>query len=678
MSDPLSVAGSAVGIISLGIQVCQGLISYLQSFKSQDQDIQDSLNDIQTVTSILYSLKGVLPKVDKSASEIPAIRRCLAESEEKLREFQQFSLKLRANESLNHDVVGRMDHARRALLYPFREGKLKSLCQSLNGLLQNLSLCLDITSLDIVVGIHANVDGLGNAFKDQGANVAKLSDQLQRLDNSMLAYHQNLKSEISQAQLFAQDFRQEIGGELRLISTDIGFLMSNHRRHQEDINQCLLKAFDELKEQNDFQNELIRTTLGVDNMPIQNVGSRRAIALKLSVRFSLSIETGSPLHTIKMKMGGLTLCIAGDENGTTNLELVLNGSEYASEVPPVFQAIFQESTTMLEVAVSKSPEAVTESLYGVTTVRLCLCWPEGLNRLLQTKAVDVVDEYDLQAAVDADCIESVDLLLKAGCPVNYELTTELIFRDASERCMDVIASNLARRRSDLLSLAQQQQVVGQDLSYAEECYKFRPTGLCSFLHTALRDATSSGYRITVWCIEVVRFLTFEALEMTHTCCDFTTLYRPDISSESFDVLMNCEPERWQKIRSDKREQENAALLESLMEEFIAHMTHMESSPRSLEIFINGYWRRRMSEIYAVDFNEIENIKNCLVGTKTHVLPTRARVLLGWDFQLIKLENLKSEPTPVGETSHDERVELGDESFEMPPCDGVVGSGNEID
>jgi hypothetical protein len=147
MSDPLSVAGSAVGIISLGIQVCQGLISYLQSFKSQDQDIQDSLNDIQTVTSILYSLKDVLPKVDKSASETPAIRRCLAESEEKLREFQQFSLKLRANESPKHDVLGRMDHARRALLYPFREGKLKSLCQSLNGLLQNLSLCLDINSL---------------------------------------------------------------------------------------------------------------------------------------------------------------------------------------------------------------------------------------------------------------------------------------------------------------------------------------------------------------------------------------------------------------------------------------------------------------------------------------------------------------------------------------------------
>lgn len=147
MSDPLSVAGSAVGIISLGIQVCQSLISYLQSFKGQDHDIQDSLNEIQIVISILYSLKGILPKVDKSSSETPAIRRCLAESEEKLREFQQLSLKLRGTQRSEDDVLEKMDNARRALLYPFREAKLKSLCQSLKGLLQNLTLGLNITSL---------------------------------------------------------------------------------------------------------------------------------------------------------------------------------------------------------------------------------------------------------------------------------------------------------------------------------------------------------------------------------------------------------------------------------------------------------------------------------------------------------------------------------------------------
>ncbi|KAF5601698.1 uncharacterized protein FSUBG_8064 [Fusarium subglutinans] len=905
MSDPLSVAGSAVGIISLGIQVCQGLISYLQSFKSQDQDIQDSLKDVQTVVSILYSLKGILPKVDESSSGTPAIRRCLAESEEKLREFQQFSLKLRGTQSQEHNVLEKMGHASRALLYPFREGKLKSLSQSLKGLLQNLSLCLDITTLDIAVGIHTNVDDLGSAFKHHGANVAKLSDQLQVLDNSMAVYYQDLKNEVSQAQLLAQEFRQEIGGQLRLISTDVGSLMSSNRRHQEDINQCLMKAFDELKDQNNFQNELIRTALvshiadvfydnanrillkGMDRMSIQNAGLGQTTALermrdskqfasnppgctcerqhelsKLSYRFGyatfedresspydqdedgnshalLALETTldaiSTLLEKRITQWTLESLLvsakrlietlvntAGDENGKI---------KHIFELNPIMQAMFQQSISMLEIALSKFPEAVRERTYGMTIVEVCVYWPEGLRKLLRTKAVEVLDERALHFAVGTDCIESVDLLLKAGCPVNYGNTTEMIFQGASERCMDLIASSLARRRSDLLSLVLQQQAICQDLvltsqipddqaSYLCSCldnsgiriplalrvpssystiYHFRGTSvyhypilfkhgfthlsahnifgllpvmtldsfyqprwiyshyekclegmdwleskgimdqsptdpldlglniqasgwhylstycvgcesspklrdfyhektkdilgvpvldncrcwcipsdmgctplttalkscvkrfngsvqivLCNFFHTAIRDTRSSGSRIAGWCIEVIRFLTFEALEMTHTCCDFNILYKPDILSEKFDVLMNCDQERWQKIRSDKREQENAALLETLMEEFIAYMIGMESSPRSLETFVSGYWRQRISEIYAVDADEIEDINSVLVGTKTYVLPDRVRALLGWDFKLIELQDLKSKPTPVGETAYDEQ------------------------
>ncbi|KAF5635118.1 uncharacterized protein FTJAE_6501 [Fusarium tjaetaba] len=853
MSDPLSVAGSAVGIISLGIQVCQGLISYLQSFKSQDQDIQESLSDVQSVISILYSLKDILPKVEERSSGTPAIRRCLAESEEKLREFQQFSLKLRGTHSPEHNVLRRMDNARLALLYPFREGKLKSLCQSLKGLLQNLTLCLDITSLDVAVGIHANVDVLGNAFKDQDANVAKLYDQLQRLDNSMSAYYKDLKSEISQAHLFAEGFRQEIGGQLRLISTDIGSLMSIDRRHQEYMNQRLMEAFDELKRQNNFQNELMQSTLGVDNMYIQNTGSRQATPLArkrdpkqltanplgctcerqqeystLSYRFwHATFEIDQPTKRIAraqfpFKLGAISsrlflACIeyslgtatpgisiryrsivprsrspvydvtqelykqiVGRSKGVTANEISLRFTEAERTILSLYRdrqtspydqdedgrthallvyektlslldgfmrkklaqftveslilsarrlietlastAGDENGTTMLEVAIAKSPEAVTESLYGATTVRLCLCWPEGLSRLLQTKAVDVVDEYDLQAGVDADFIESVDLLLKAGCPVNYGFTTKLIFRDASERCMDVIASNLARRRSDLLSLAQQQQVVGQDLvltsdipddqasylcsclnnsgiiippalrvpsdystiyhfyaleSYVKEYNKPVPAALCDFFHIAIQDTESSDSRISDWCIEVIRFLTFEALEMTHTCCDFAVVYRPDISSNNFNVLMKCDPERWQKIRSDKREQENAVLLEALMEEFIAYMVGMQSSPRSLEIFVNSYWRQRMSEVYSVDSDEIRDIMNCLIDTKTYVLPDRVRPLLRKGFKLIKQQDLKPELTPVGETSDDNKVELGDEPFELPFCKWcLVRSGNK--
>ncbi|KAF5974039.1 hypothetical protein FBULB1_7943 [Fusarium bulbicola] len=824
MSDPLSVAGSAVGIISLGIQVCQGLISYLQSFKSQDQDIQDSLKDVQTVISILYSLKGILPKVDERSSGTPAIRRCLAESEENLREFQQFALKLR--------------HTK--------------------------------------IQIHTNVDDLGNAFKDQGANVAKLSDQLQVLDNSMAVYYQGLKSEISQAQLLAQEFRQEIGGQLALIKTDVGSLMSINERHQEGINQGLMKAFEELKEQNNFQNELIRTALIFRDRPADEKNRQGTTSIQALVSIfkiishvykesspydqdedgkshaMLTLETTLDitsrlldegideltLESLSTSAKGLIetlVSTAGDENGKV---------EHIFELPPIFRAIFQQSINMLETAIAESPKAATEIMYGLTTIELCVYWPEGLRKLLSTKAIDLLGEIALSIAVQADCVESVDLLFKAGCPLYFGNTTAYIFIRASERCMDAIASNLARRRLDLLSLAEQQKVISHDLVLSSDipdyqasylcssldnfgisippelrvpssystiyhfygtsvyhypilfkngftnllshdlfgllptmtlspfhepywicshyekrldgidwlesqrimdqtptdpfnlglniqatgwhylsrycaesyfCPKTRdfypektkdvlgvpvldncrcwcipsgmgctplttalrsyvegfntplPSVLCNFFHTAIRETGSSDTRIAGWCIEAVRFFTFEALEMTHTCCEFTLVNRPDISSETFNALMYCDPGRWQKIRSDEREQENAALLETLMEEFIAYMIGMESSPRSLEIFVNGYWRQRMSKLYAVDSNEIKHIKNCLVGTKTYVLPDRVRPLLRKGFKLIEPQNLKSDPTPVGETAIDRKVGLGDEYSELLPC-----------
>jgi hypothetical protein len=64
MSDPLSVAGTAVGIVSLGLQVSQGIIKYMQAIKGRKNEIQDSIQEVQRVVSLLYRLNTVLPEVD--------------------------------------------------------------------------------------------------------------------------------------------------------------------------------------------------------------------------------------------------------------------------------------------------------------------------------------------------------------------------------------------------------------------------------------------------------------------------------------------------------------------------------------------------------------------------------------------------------------------------------------
>lgn len=147
MSDPLSAAGSAVGITSLGIQVCQGLVWYLQSLDGRSQAIKETLEEIRTLISVFYSLNDILPKIDKRrCAETTAIRQCLRACVEKIGDLQQLLPKL-GGPSSTASARDKMKSAGKALVYPFREEKLTSLRRSLQELLDCLQLTINVSSL---------------------------------------------------------------------------------------------------------------------------------------------------------------------------------------------------------------------------------------------------------------------------------------------------------------------------------------------------------------------------------------------------------------------------------------------------------------------------------------------------------------------------------------------------
>ncbi|CAG1974497.1 unnamed protein product [Fusarium graminearum] len=103
MSDPLSVAGTAVGIASLGIQVCQGLIKYLQAVNDRNEEIKDAVRDVKQVLSLLDNLNNTLPNV-RFGNGTTSIQTCIDNCNKKLAELQRFlnGLYLK-NHVKNHD-----------------------------------------------------------------------------------------------------------------------------------------------------------------------------------------------------------------------------------------------------------------------------------------------------------------------------------------------------------------------------------------------------------------------------------------------------------------------------------------------------------------------------------------------------------------------------------------------
>lgn len=89
--------------------------------------------------------------------------------------------------------------------------------------------------------------------------------------------------------------------------------------------------------------------------------------------------------------------------------------------------------------------------------------------------------------------------------------------------------------------------------------------------------------------EVLRFLTFEALEMTHTCCAVTIKHPPHCPYPDIVTLQNFGG-AIDEIHDE--EEELHRRLEELLVEF--HAQFVESGAELRE-FLNGYWRSRMAD-----------------------------------------------------------------------------------
>ncbi|KAJ4371129.1 hypothetical protein N0V83_004345 [Neocucurbitaria cava] len=494
------------------------------------------------------------------------------------------------------------------------------------------------------------------------------------------------------------------------------------------------------------------------------------------------------------------------------------------------RAILSRSYEDLEAQILRNPQAPMEtfSARGFTTLQLCAGWAQGLHKLLQTEAASLLDTQNIVPpdywprewsftpiglAIAANCAESVDLLMRAGCIMPFNLCKEGIFELATIETITIVASRMADRRRSLLELAQREPehlqhedpshvpdgeaaylcqaleksgisiprylevewdyttiyhyrvipilhfrtyfdqgfrdfkmhnkigltpvmvwrdtfdgplesrhgqiaealvwlheqgfldqkaedpwkiglnihatgwhyiaaMLGsqhQDVDFSEayfspvvpslcrlvrkvsqvirdccacwcnpegkgcsplklfliahddreECWRgYQTDYLCHiFFHYNINITGKKGYEPADPTFELIRLLTFEALEMRHTCCalkhvnlEEKRLRMPsDVVSQWWGwpkVIANRDPEMVQKIKSDQREQENAQQLDTLMEEFTTHLKRLEPSPKALESFVWGYWRRRISKLFTVDIELLDETERVVEDVRT--------------------------------------------------------------
>ena len=148
MSDPLSVAASVAGLISLGISVSQSLVDFYSSYKDLDSDLNGTMKRLESLLKIFTYLGETVSNRNFQADEqdlVKNIEASVSECDKLIHELQDEWEKLRKTSS--GGVKAALKLAGRRAIYPFRKSTLQKIDEDIDEIRANLSSALGVLQL---------------------------------------------------------------------------------------------------------------------------------------------------------------------------------------------------------------------------------------------------------------------------------------------------------------------------------------------------------------------------------------------------------------------------------------------------------------------------------------------------------------------------------------------------
>ncbi|USP72856.1 hypothetical protein yc1106_00130 [Curvularia clavata] len=175
MGDPFSVAGTAVGIISLGIQTCQILYKYCSDFKSFPRDVELVQRQIKGLQGILEGLYEVKERLEID-NHVPSsqLNMALKECEETLHELQKMAEK-RIPTSPSEGIQAKARVIKERALWSYKKEDLKEVQSSLARFQSNLSLALQC----------AGIDGALHRLEDLRSELGMQQQQVDKIEQTL-------------------------------------------------------------------------------------------------------------------------------------------------------------------------------------------------------------------------------------------------------------------------------------------------------------------------------------------------------------------------------------------------------------------------------------------------------------------------------------------------------------
>lgn len=147
MSDPFSVTGSAVGVVSLGLTVFHGIVEYYTAFKGQDEEIDSAVEKSSRLTDLLEALH---PRLEEHRTAHPVtaqkIEDCILPCYSAIKRLEKILEKCK-QESGSDGLNKKLRMAGKRAAFPFRRETLQGLKQEISDCEENLDTAMSILQM---------------------------------------------------------------------------------------------------------------------------------------------------------------------------------------------------------------------------------------------------------------------------------------------------------------------------------------------------------------------------------------------------------------------------------------------------------------------------------------------------------------------------------------------------
>ncbi|KAI5924150.1 hypothetical protein F4810DRAFT_665922 [Camillea tinctor] len=174
MADPIGVLGTAVGVVSLGIQVGGALKEYIGDFRSRGEHVDGALARVKVFEEALGVINTAITAFENehripSARAISCLQICRTE-------LMAFKSELQRHETTTQkDAKGKMKEIKKKFGYPFHRKQLVELEDRIHQISQTLSLAVEALELNALSALHDKTASLQHMTQTNAATLASLS-----------------------------------------------------------------------------------------------------------------------------------------------------------------------------------------------------------------------------------------------------------------------------------------------------------------------------------------------------------------------------------------------------------------------------------------------------------------------------------------------------------------------